>query len=79
VRCCGGCSRARQQIAKRVVEQLELSGVEIDEQQRILRKRDAPAAGRLLRCLLVEPFQLSPPVLELLHGRADLAEPGSDL
>ena len=30
----------RQLLAKRVVEQLELSGFEIDEQQRVMRKRD---------------------------------------
>ena len=31
---------ARQRLAKRVVEQLELSGFEIDEQERVMRKRD---------------------------------------
>jgi hypothetical protein len=31
---------ARQQLAKRVVDQLELSGFEIDEQERVMRKRD---------------------------------------
>ena len=31
---------ARQQLAKRVVEQLELSGFEIDEQERVMRKKD---------------------------------------
>jgi hypothetical protein len=30
----------RQLRAKRVVEQLELSGFEIDEQERVMRKRD---------------------------------------
>jgi hypothetical protein len=30
----------RQLLAKRVVEQLELSGFEIDEQERVMRKRD---------------------------------------
>jgi hypothetical protein len=31
---------ARQQLAERVVEHLELSGFEIDEQERIMRKQD---------------------------------------
>jgi hypothetical protein len=31
---------ARQQLAKRVVDQLELSGFEIDEQERVMRKPD---------------------------------------
>ena len=30
----------RQQLAKRVVEQLERSGFEIDEQERVMRKKD---------------------------------------
>jgi hypothetical protein len=31
---------ARHQMAKRVVEHLELSGFEIDEQERVMRKKD---------------------------------------
>jgi hypothetical protein len=31
---------ARQKLAERVVEHLELSGFEIDEQERIMRKQD---------------------------------------
>ena len=30
----------RQQLAERVVEHLELSGFEIDEQERVMRKKD---------------------------------------
>jgi hypothetical protein len=60
---------ARQQLAERVVEHLELSGFEIDEQERIMRKRTAGAGGssttlRPFGRLSIQPFQLCPRTLQ---------------
>jgi hypothetical protein len=59
---------ARQQLAKRVVDQLELSVFEIDEQERVMRKRDG-GRGRLLRRLLLEQLQICPRTLQLPRRR----------
>jgi hypothetical protein len=61
---------AREQLGKRVVEHLELSGFEIDEEGHALRKRateEALTGSGLLLCLY--PSVRSQPCLRTAHGQ----------
>ena len=52
---------ARQMLAERVVEHLEQSGFEVDEDgQALRRKPSARYTGHPGRCLQLEPLQLRP-------------------
>jgi hypothetical protein len=67
----------RHQLAKKVVEHLELSGFEIDESEQVMRKTIAGAAGSSLPLpplLLVKPLQPFQRQPLLRRSRSDLAQ-----